>query len=308
MKNKLYFPLVLFLIILLSACTETGSTTTEISPTTAAPVPPTVSPLPPTMTPEPTATATEEAEDTATPEPTATATPELILPTPEVSLSERIASLDNLPQSTKDVLLPNMENQFPIVEEYDAWRLTCIGGDFVTHEPTIKLPTGKEISHTFACQYQDAEGQDQEMHFPVYTYDLAEDTRLIVGTKADDVTGVVDDPENYILGTVKGFNEKWRGTFGLFDRIGWSGPGHVFIVRFAYPEADSENYLAPDIEQLVTPEQLAEFAQTGDPSLLTIEANGREIALLLADGDAGVSFDNTWGAEQKAITGSLLDD
>ena len=63
----------------------------------------------------------------------------------------------------------------------------------------------------------------------------------------------VDNIDEVILAYSDGHDTPQSlGTIGKLCRRGWSGPepGHVFTLYFAYPEADSENYLAPDIQGL----------------------------------------------------------
>ena len=183
MKSKRYLSLILLFTILFTACA-----TPPVSPT-ATNVPSGTPTSLPTETTLPTATPTPTASSIPTPTPEPTATPEPVF-APEVPLEERIASLDNLPDDSldeptanKESLSREMTGQFPLEKEDGSWNMVCIAGDIITHEPNIKLPTGKEISHTFACQYQDAEGQDQEIHFPIFTYDLEEDSYLRWGIR-----------------------------------------------------------------------------------------------------------------------------
>ena len=69
-------------------------------------------------------------------------------------------------------------------------------------------------------------------------------------------------------------NDEDGHTITLFlKKIGYSGQGSIILVYAGMPTGDTNNdiegeYLRDVIEELYTPEMLAEYARTGDPMSL----------------------------------------
>ena len=289
MKHKRNFILVLITIVALtSACTSVTKTTEESIET------PTVRVRAKTATQTREPTATQRPTETPTPEPTATPTAKPVTP-----LSELI---QNLSAESTAAILKIMAEQFPTSQENDSYNFFCIGGEFVTHEPRIQLPTGQEISQTIYCQYYDIEGNQRGVHIPVYSYDKSELNDKLVGYRtkysndAEDWQGDTDGYANAFATEEAAFGEveSW------ITRAGWSGPGHVIYLNFAMPTVEndfslwSENgYFNEALQALMTESQLDEFAQSGDPSVLPQTPN-REPLLL----PVNISFESIYGAEQ----------
>jgi hypothetical protein len=292
MKHRRHFILLIITIVALaSACTPIAEATEKTVET------------PMGVTPTVTATQTQEPTETKqpTPEPTATPTTKPVTPLPEL--------IQNLSAESTAEILEIMAEQFPVSQEGDLYRFFCVGGEMITHEPAIQLPTGQEISHSIYCQYYDAEGNQQGVHIPLLSYSHQDLDYKIVGywtNSKDDRTEedwqrVVDRNKTaYSMEEVASGNS---GGYKIKD-LGWSGPGHLIYLGFAMPAGEEPTeeefytqsetgYFNEAIYALMNEAQFKEFAQTGDPSVLPQTTEGEPLLLPL-----NVSFESIYGAEQ----------
>ncbi len=237
----------------------------------------------------------ETVEATGTQVPTQT--PEVI-PTkePAVPLPDLVT---NLTATQKESFFKDLAEQLPILKENGSYHMFCVGDEIVTHEPAIQLPTGQEISHTFYCQYLDAEGNQQGFHIPVYTYNLGDLTGKNIGYLPKEYPQDVFE-DLVITNKLYNYTVKSPGAIGMLERVGWSGPGHIFYVTFAMPtniddlsHLTERGYFNEAIMQMLTAAQIDQFAQTGDASLLPQTIDGEAILLLV-----NMSVVNAYGAMQ----------
>lgn len=266
---------------------------------TMEPVPlsPTATPIPPTAT----ATLTLTPTLTTTPSPTATPTPEIAKPTQSLESLVPAGSPDH------DNFMRIINNQFIEGLEQDSngrYTFLCVStapeipapteSGFTTkltyHNPPIQLPGGFEISHTLPCQYIDANGQEQIVEIPAFMFNRTEVTGLIIGS------GIAT--QDNIKGLAAQINSMANDPNGVIPAFmgmeGYTGQGSIVLVYAGMPTGDIRNdtegeYLREVIEELYTPEILAEFARTGDPAVLA------QPGLLLP---VRVSFRNAFAVSQ----------
>jgi hypothetical protein len=291
MESKRHFLIFIVAIAtLISACTPVAKATEETIET------PTV------MTPTVTATQTQEPTETKqpTPEPTATPTTKPVTPLPEL--------IQNLSAESTAEILEIMAEQFPVSQEGDLYRFFCVGGEIITHEPAIQLPTDQEISQTIYCQYYDAEGNQQGVHIPILSYSQQDLDYKIVGYWTNSSPEKDEDWQRVVnsIKTAFAMEKVATGNSGPNDMtdLGWSGPGHLIYLGFAMPAGEEPTeeefytqsetgYFNEAIYELMNEAQVAEFARTGDPSVLPQTAEGEPLLLAL-----NVSFESIFGAEQ----------
>jgi len=214
------------------------------------------------------------------------------------ALDELITSLD---EAQVQEAMTAITEQFEggLEKEHDSWHFLAVGGEIITHEEPIQLPGGYEVSHTFALQYVDAEGNDQVVHIPIFIYNKGEKTAKLVGY------GVMEDvSEDRVDSDIVDLTHPdiYLGRVGALQRVGWTGPGHIFYINFALPEGDEfsqwsgQGYLNEVMQELYSEESLAEFARTGNPETL-IKIPGEDDYLLLP---VDVDMKNWLGAMQTA--------
>lgn len=208
------------------------------------------------------------------------------------SLEQTVA----IKQGQKIIEQEGVTDQFPLTKENGRYHFLCISGDVVTQQPTVKLPTGQEISHTLPCSYHDINGQQRTIHLPLYTYKLEEKTVKKLGYKVKH-----DVSERLILNSKKGFTERWAGTMGWLERAGWTGPGHIFYIIFAQPTTpddfinlSSGSYFNQALKQLMTTQEVEQFIKTGDASVLPETTSGEAIILPMH-----VGFNNRFADMQE---------
>ncbi len=293
MKNERKIIIFIIAVSLISACTPVADATKETMETPTVVTPTT------TTTQTQASTATQLPTTTQTREPTETPTTRPIIP-----LSELIQNLDG---AMKDEVLNIMQERFPLTKEDGRYRFFCVGGPIITHEPAIQLPTGQEISQTIYCQYYDAEGKQQGVNIPIFSYDEEYLSIQVVGYFAKSYEE--KETWQFWVDRIKNayaMEEVATGNSGPNDltNLDWSGPGHVVYLRFAMPTEEQltdedfypgyyRGYYNEAIHALMSEPQLTKFSQTGDPSLLPQTIEGEALLLPL-----DISFDNIFGAEQ----------
>ncbi len=277
MKNRIILLLIIIITATLASCAPTSkaehdkteyqnAATTQITATNTA-----------SCTPRPTITPTYTAS------PTLTLTAEPMVPLPEL--------IQNLsPEETQEVL-SLMQEQFPASKENDAYHFFCISGEPVKPELSTQLPTGEEVVVTLPCYYTDSEGIQQKIQIPITTFFKENLTQKKAGYR----TKYLEDDE-----------EAWTWRYEEVDvdmqagwmwNAGWSEAGHVIYLNFAMPTAENDfamwsedGYFNEALQALMTAEQLEQFAQTGDPSLLPQTVSGEPLLL-----PVNISYENVFG-------------
>ncbi len=246
----------------------------------------------PTETPAPTNTPTP----TKTPVPTSTVVVVALPP-----LDTLITSLDGA-YLQEGLAILNEQFVGGIEKELNSYHFFGVGGEIITHETPIQLPEGYEISHTFALQYLDAAGNDQVVHVPIHAYNRDENEAHLLGY------GIARDEYMVDIGgmsridlDVKGLTNLALGTIGKLQRVGWTGPGHIFYVAFAVPDGDEfsqlsgQGFLNNTMGELYSAESLAEFARTGNPEIL-VKIPGEDGYLLLP---VNIDMKNAFAYQQQ---------
>ena len=187
-------------------------------------------------------------------------------------------------------------NQFPLTKEDDVYHFLCASGNVVTQEPVIELPTGQHISHTLPCRYNDATGQEQVVHLPLYTYHLTEKTGKTLGYKVKH-----DVPKHMVSSAKQGWTEHSAGMIDWLKRAGWTGPGHIFYLSFALPTVDDDlsylssgGYFNQVLQELFSPQVVEQFVQTGETSLFPKTTTGEPLILPVE-----VSFNSRFAGMQQ---------
>lgn len=240
--------IILFLYILVSLIISSCTSTQAVEPTaTSVPATEVVAP---TSTVIPSETAEAFPTETATIAPTTTATVE---PTP----TERVPNtpfegIVGFPE------LNSRQFKIPYSPQIGAWGLVAQIKEiiFIPEGETIVSGSDEEVTAVFIIEYYDAKGQIQEMRLGAALQNESygdNGSSIIIGIGWTYEEAM---PDFYIKGIIE-------NNFFVGDRI---------VILFGTPNSKTANvdgigYTNDLVSLLYTEEQMAEFVETGDPSV-----------------------------------------